>query len=442
MDPDHDLEIVPLGGVSTQVAAIRGGQVDGCSCLPPVDMLTNREGLTVDVIDRLKDIPQLAGVSYGTLYGLASYNKAHPEVVTAMARAVTRATLLIAHDPEAAKRATRPFLKEMDERRIDAAWQTYLPAFPTSPDITEASYAKELEFEKVRAAAEQQRVGAICRCGGCVVRAQGDAGAGALNDEPLIEYRDVGRRFLTPRRRRDGMRAGQLTVRQGEFLAVVGPSGCGKSTLLNMAAGLLAPAPARCSIAARRCRSPNTDVGYLTQRDTLLPWRTVEDNVAIALELRGELRGRRHRIAHDWLERVGLTGFEKSYPAQLSGGMRRRACLARTLAYEPETILMDEPFGALDAQLRLVMHDELLKLWTGTRKTIVFVTHDLAEALTLADRVAVFSPARDASGRSRRWICRGRATCSASASTRISANCTIGYGRYLEASVRGDVMVN
>jgi NitT/TauT family transport system substrate-binding protein len=148
MDPDHDLEIVPLGGVSNQVAAIRGGRVDGCSCLPPVDVLTNREGLTVDVIDRLKDIPQLAGVSYGTLYGLASYNKAHPDVVNAMARAITRATILIAHDPDAAKRATRPFLKEMDDATFDAAWQTYLPAFPTSPDITEASYNKELEFEK------------------------------------------------------------------------------------------------------------------------------------------------------------------------------------------------------------------------------------------------------------------------------------------------------
>ena len=133
-------------------------------------------------------------------------------------------------------------------------------------------------------------------------------------------------------------------------------------------------------------------------------------------------------MAHAWLARIGLAGFEKSYPAQLSGGMRRRVCLARTLAYEPETILMDEPFGALDAQLRLVMHDELLKLWTGTRKTIVFVTHDLAEALTLADRSRCSPRAPGASRRSRRSICPGRAMCSASASTRNSAHCTIGYG--------------
>lgn len=212
-----------------------------------------------------------------------------------------------------------------------------------------------------------------------------------MSDEPLIEYRDVGRRFLSRTGAVTACEQVNLTVRQGEFVAVVGPSGCGKSTLLNMAAGLLAPTTGQVFYRGVPVQSPNTDVGYLTQRDTLLPWRTVEDNVAIALELRGDSRADRHRTAHAWLNRVGLAGFEKSYPAQLSGGMRRRACLARTLSYEPETILMDEPFGALDAQLRLVMHDELLKLWTGTRKTIVFVTHDLAEALTLADRVAVFS---------------------------------------------------
>jgi NitT/TauT family transport system ATP-binding protein len=212
-----------------------------------------------------------------------------------------------------------------------------------------------------------------------------------LNDEPLIEYRNVGRRFITRAGAVTACEQVNLTVRQGEFLAVVGPSGCGKSTLLNMAAGLLPANWGQVCYRGAQVPCPNTDVGYMTQRDTLLPWRTVEDNVAIALELRGDSREQRRQVAHSWLQRVGLGGFEKSYPAQLSGGMRRRACLARTLAYEPETILMDEPFGALDAQLRLVMHDELLKLWTGTQKTVVFVTHDLAEALTLADRVAVFS---------------------------------------------------
>ncbi len=148
MNPDQDLQIVPLGGVSEQIAAMEAGRVDGASCLPPVDVITGRQGLTVNVIDRMKDIPQLAGVSYGTLYGLASYNKSHPEVINGVARAVTRATLLIGHDPDAARRATRPFLKSLDQATFDAAWAAYLPVFPTSPDIAEASYDKELEFEK------------------------------------------------------------------------------------------------------------------------------------------------------------------------------------------------------------------------------------------------------------------------------------------------------
>jgi NitT/TauT family transport system ATP-binding protein len=212
-----------------------------------------------------------------------------------------------------------------------------------------------------------------------------------LSGQPLIEYREVGRRFSTRRGEVAACEHVNLTVHEGEFLAIVGPSGCGKSTLLNMAAGLLPPSGGQVFYRGQPVAGPNTHVGYMTQRDTLLPWRTVEDNVAIALELRGQARAERHAIAHDWIDRIGLGGFEKHFPAQLSGGMRRRVSLARTLAYEPETILMDEPFGALDAQLRLVMHDELLKLWAATGTTMVFVTHDLAEAITLADRVAVFS---------------------------------------------------
>ncbi len=208
---------------------------------------------------------------------------------------------------------------------------------------------------------------------------------------PLIEYRGIARRFTTRRGTVTACENVDLTVNQGEFLAIVGPSGCGKSTLLNMAAGLLQPSAGAVFYRGAPVLEPNTRVGYMTQRDTLLPWRSVEDNVALGLELRGQERATRLRTAHDWLHRMGLKGFETAYPAQLSGGMRRRVSMARTLAYEPETILMDEPFGALDAQLRLVMHDELLKLWTATQTTMVFVTHDLTEAITLADRVAVFS---------------------------------------------------
>lgn len=148
LNPEKDLVIVPLGGVSPQLAALQAGRVDGCSCLPPVDVIADRQGLTVNVLNRLTDFPQLSGVTYGTLYGLDSYNKKHPEVVNAVARAVTRATLLIKHDPDAAKHATRPFLKQLDEATFNAAWTTYLPEMPTSPVITKASYEKELAFEK------------------------------------------------------------------------------------------------------------------------------------------------------------------------------------------------------------------------------------------------------------------------------------------------------
>lgn len=263
-----------------------------------------------------------------------------------------------------------------------------------------------------------------------------------MNNDALIEYRGVARRFHSRSGTVVACEDVNLSVRRGEFMAIVGPSGCGKSTLLNMAAGLMAPSTGQVFYDGGPVPTPNTNVGYLTQRDTLLPWRTVEDNVAIALELRGQSRADRLRNAHEWLDRVGLTGFEKSYPAQLSGGMRRRVALARTLAYEPETILMDEPFGALDAQLRMVMHEELLKLWTGTRKTVIFVTHDLAEALTLADRIAVFS-ARPGRIRSIETVDLPRPR----DVFRIRFDPHFGelhdrLWSYLEASVRSDVMVN
>jgi NitT/TauT family transport system substrate-binding protein len=148
LNPDRDLQIIPLGGVSAQIAALQAGRVDGCSCLPPVDVIATTQGLTIEVLDRLKDFPLLAGVTYGTLYGLDSYNKAHPDVTNAMARALARATLLLTHDPDAAKQATRPFLKELDQATYDAAWNTYFPEMPTTLDISNDSFEKELEFEK------------------------------------------------------------------------------------------------------------------------------------------------------------------------------------------------------------------------------------------------------------------------------------------------------
>lgn len=188
-----------------------------------------------------------------------------------------------------------------------------------------------------------------------------------------------------------------LGVAPGEFVALLGPSGCGKSTLLNLAGGLLRPTSGRVVYAGEPVTRVNTRVGYVTQRDNLLPWRTVRDNVGLPLEIRSRLSSSERRAAVTGIVRkMGLGEFEDFYPGQLSGGMRKRVTLARTLIYDPETLLMDEPFGALDAQLKLILQDELSRLWEASRKTILFVTHDFAEAVTLADRVVVFSarPAR------------------------------------------------
>ena len=182
-----------------------------------------------------------------------------------------------------------------------------------------------------------------------------------------------------------------LTIDDGEFVAFIGPSGCGKTTLLNMIAGIVPASAGTITHDGARVVGPNTGAGYMTQQESLLPWRSAADNIALPLVIRGmPVTQVRERVAA-MLGLVGLTGFADHYPAQLSGGMRKRVALAQILAYDPGTLLLDEPFGALDAQLKLLMQAELMRIWGGTKKTIVFVTHDLTEALTLADRVVVFS---------------------------------------------------
>jgi NitT/TauT family transport system ATP-binding protein len=182
-----------------------------------------------------------------------------------------------------------------------------------------------------------------------------------------------------------------LSVRRGEFLAIVGPSGCGKSTLLNMVAGTLKPYEGVVRYKGKTVNSINYDVGYLTQKNFCLPWRTVEANVRLPLEFRKVPKEQMDQRVRSALEKVGLKGFEKAYPKQLSGGMLQRVMVARTLAYGPDIYLLDEPFGSLDAQLRTRMHAEVLRLWQETGATFVFVTHDLHEAITVADRVVVMS---------------------------------------------------
>jgi NitT/TauT family transport system ATP-binding protein len=196
---------------------------------------------------------------------------------------------------------------------------------------------------------------------------------------------------------RQGVEAVQdvdLEVPSGDFVTIVGPSGCGKSTLLNAVAGLLDPADCvvdgRIEIDGRVPGARSLRIGYVFQRDTLLPWRTIAENVQLGLQIRRVPPAERAR-AGELLALVGLEGFENYYPHQVSGGMRQRAQLIRTLAYEPDVILMDEPFGALDAQNRMLLQAELLRIWEQRRVTVLFVTHDLAEAIVLGQRVVVMS---------------------------------------------------
>ena len=182
-----------------------------------------------------------------------------------------------------------------------------------------------------------------------------------------------------------------IHVRSGEFIAIVGPSGCGKSTFLNLIAGTLRPSSGRVLYNGLPVEGANRDVGYITQKNYCLPWRTVEANIRLPLEFRRLPRDEIDVLVKRAVKQVGLQGFERAYPRQLSGGMLQRVMIARTLAYNPATYLMDEPFGSLDAQLRTRMHAELLRLWQETGSTFVFVTHDLHEAITLADRVVVIS---------------------------------------------------
>ena len=182
-----------------------------------------------------------------------------------------------------------------------------------------------------------------------------------------------------------------LHIRAGEFVSVVGPTGCGKSTLLNIGAGLLAPSTGEVRVFGQPLRGINTRAGYMFQSESLMPWRTALRNVMAGLEFRGLPEADARRQAEDWLKRVGLGGFGDRYPHQLSGGMRKRTSLAQTLALDPDIILMDEPFSALDIQTRQLMENEVLALWQRRRKAVLFITHDLDEAIAMSDRVVVLS---------------------------------------------------
>jgi NitT/TauT family transport system ATP-binding protein len=223
--------------------------------------------------------------------------------------------------------------------------------------------------------------------------ASGATLVGAARSRVRIDVRNLTKTFLVQGRGIQAVDDVSFGIAQGEFVSLLGPSGCGKSTVLNMIATLLAPTGGDVLIDGERvvAHRPNRKVGYVFQKDTLFPWRTVEDNVGYGLELAGVAAGeRRHRVAAA-IEQAGLTGFGAFYPAALSGGMRQRVALMRALIMQPQILLMDEPFGALDTHTKLDMHGVLLGLWERQKQTVVFVTHDLGEALTLSDRIILFT---------------------------------------------------
>jgi NitT/TauT family transport system ATP-binding protein len=214
----------------------------------------------------------------------------------------------------------------------------------------------------------------------------------AIAAAPAVSLKDVDVTF----RLADGgaytaVQRASLDVADGEFVAIVGPTGCGKSTLLNVAAGLIAPSHGSATIFGADLPGLNRQAGYLFQAEALFPWKTAIDNVAIGLEIAGTAKAEARERAQQWLTRVGIGGFGDRYPHMLSGGQRKRVGLVQVLIRDPKILLMDEPFGPLDAQTRQIMGNLLLDLWSADRKAVLFVTHDLEEAIALSDRVVIMS---------------------------------------------------
>lgn len=216
--------------------------------------------------------------------------------------------------------------------------------------------------------------------------------ASIAHDTPAIEMRNVSLRFISP----DGtatvaLRDFTMSVARGEFCAIVGPTGCGKSTTLGLITGLLKPTVGEVRIMGEVVHGIDPRIGFVFQSDAVFPWRSVLDNVAAGPLFRGKPKDLAYALAEEWIRRVGLNKFSNHYPHQLSGGMRKRVALAQTFINNPQILLMDEPFSALDMQTRTLMQDELLQLWSAQSGSVVFVTHDLEEAIALADKVYVLT---------------------------------------------------
>jgi len=215
--------------------------------------------------------------------------------------------------------------------------------------------------------------------------------AAPTNAGGILEVKDVTKRFPTDDGSVLAVDNVSLSVRPGEFLAVIGPSGCGKSTLFNVVGGLLTEYEGNVTVAGERIKGPHASVGMVFQEESTFPWRTVIENVAFPLEIEGMGKAQRHDKARHFINMVGLNGFENRYPNELSGGMRQRVSLARTLASEPKILLMDEPFAALDEQTRLLLGDKVLQIQQELKQTTLLITHNITEAVQLSDRVMVMT---------------------------------------------------
>ncbi len=207
----------------------------------------------------------------------------------------------------------------------------------------------------------------------------------------LLDVKGVNKIFLADGKEMEALHDINLSIRENEFVCFIGPSGCGKTTLLRIIAGLEEPTSGSVSLAGDQIKGPGPERGMVFQEYSLFPWRTVLDNIAFGLELKGVAVAERHARARQHLKMVGLERFESRYPHELSGGMKQRVAIARALVNDPRALLMDEPFGALDAQTRNVMQSELLRIWEEEKKTVVFVTHSVDEAIYLADRIVIMS---------------------------------------------------
>jgi len=212
-----------------------------------------------------------------------------------------------------------------------------------------------------------------------------------VSSAPLLVVDDVVKRFATPEGEVTAVDHMSLEVRAGEFLAVIGPSGCGKSTLFNVIGGLIDGYDGRITVAGEPVFGPHPSIGMVFQEESTFPWRTVTDNVAFPLEIAGMAKAARSERARHFIDLVGLTGFDKRYPSELSGGMRQRVAIARTLASEPKILLMDEPFGALDEQTRLLLGDKVLQIQQELKQTTLLITHNITEAVQLSDRIIVMT---------------------------------------------------